>query len=224
MSVLRAGAKAEAGQKPTPTQEFANALTHGIGAALSIAGLAVLVVQAALKGGAWHVVSYSIFGLSMIALYLASSVYHAAGSTALKKLLQKFDHSAIFVLIAGTYTAFALTILRDGPGWWLFGAVWAVAILGIVMETVFLNRWPILTLLSYLAMGWMIVLVWKPFSKAAPAETIGLLIAGGLAYTAGTVFYALGKRRAWFHVAWHLFVMAGTALHFFSALAALPRG
>lgn len=222
MSVTSAGTQAEAGTRPSPSQEFANALTHAIGVALSIAGLASLVVQAATRGDAWHVVAYSIFGASMILLYLASSVYHATKPGALKKLFQKFDHSAIFVLIAGTYTPFALTVLRDGPGWWLFGAVWGVAILGIVMETVFLNRWPILTLLSYLAMGWMIVFVWKPFAAAAPAPTISLLFAGGLCYSAGTVFYAIGKKNGWFHVAWHAFVLAGTVLHFFAVLALLP--
>lgn len=216
------GHAARRGPAFTPAQEFGNALTHWLGAALSVAGLVVLVVQAALRGDAWFIVSYAIFGSSMIILYMASALYHSIRAPALKRLFEKFDHAAIFVLIAGSYTAFALTVLRDGPGWWLFGVVWGVAALGIVMETVFLNRWPALTLISYIAMGWIIVVVWKAFSSNASAETIAFLIAGGLAYTAGTVFYALGKRWGWFHIGWHLFVVAGTVLHFFSALAALP--
>jgi hemolysin III len=206
----------------TYAQEAGNAITHGVGAGLSVAGLVILVAAAVTRGNAWHVVAYSIFGSSMIALYLASTCYHAARAPRLKKILEIFDHAAIFVLIAGSYTAFALTILRSGAGWWLFGAVWSIAIFGIVVETLFLNRWPAVTLGAYLVMGWMIVLVWKPFSEAAPRVTEIFLIAGGLSYTIGTIFYVLGRRRGWFHLGWHLFVIGGTVCHFFSALAALP--
>jgi len=206
----------------TPGQEVANAVTHGIGVLLSIAALVLLLVRAAATGDPWFVVSYAVFGSSMIFLYLASTLYHSLSLTRVGRLFEVLDHAAIFVLIAGTYTAFALTLLRGSVGWWLFGAVWGIALVGIVMEAVFLNRWPAATLVAYVAMGWLIVLAWKPLRAAASPAALNFLIAGGLSYTAGTFFYARGKRHAWYHAVWHLFVIAGTACHFFSALAALP--
>jgi hemolysin III len=179
-------------------------------------------MQAVTRGNAWHVVAYAIFGVSAIMLYTASTIYHATRRPSVKRVLEILDHVAIFVLIAGSYTAFALTLLRSSVGWWVFGVVWAIAAFGIVMEALFLNRWPVVTLLTYLAMGWLVVLVWKQFAAAAPEATTILLVAGGLSYTVGTVFYALGRRWGWFHVAWHLFVLGGTVCHFFAALAALP--
>jgi len=222
MSMYRREQKTKTPPALTAAQETANAITHGTGFGLSIAALILLVINAVDRGDAWHVVSYAIFGSSMVVLYLSSTLYHAFRPPRLKQVFEIFDHAAIFILIAGSYTAFALTLLRDGPGWWLFGAVWAIAAFGIVMEAVFLNRWPFITLAAYLAMGWLIVLVWGPLSKVASGTTIGFLLAGGLSYTAGTVFYALGRRWGWFHAGWHLFVMGGTACHFFSAIAALP--
>jgi len=203
-------------------QEIANAITHGIGVLLSISALVILVVFACLRGDAWYIAAYAIFGTSMITLYLASTLYHAAQEPKVKRALELFDHVAIFILIAGSYTAFSLTILRDSVGWWFFGAVWAIAAFGIAMETLFLNRWPALTLATYLAMGWLVVLAWKPLAANAPPQMLFFLIAGGLCYSIGTIFYSLGHRRGWFHVGWHFFVIAGTACHFFSALAALP--
>lgn len=204
-------------------QEIGNAISHGLGAALAIPALVMLVVQAAHRGTAWHVVSYTIFGASMLLLYLASTLYHAFQEPGTKRVFEILDHSAIYVLIAGSYTAFALTILRSESGWWLFGAVWVIAALGIAMEVLFLNRWPSATLAVYLAMGWLITLVWKPFILATPRATVVLVIAGGLSYTFGTIFYALSQRRGWFHIGWHFFVIGGTTCHFFAALAALPR-
>jgi hemolysin III len=206
----------------TAAQELGNALTHGLGAALSIAAIVALVTAAAARGDAWHVASYAVFGSSMLLLYLSSCLYHAFRPSRLKRIFEIFDHAAIFVLIAGSYTAFALTALRSGPGWWLFGAVWGIAAFGIVMETLFLNRWPFVTLFAYLAMGWLIVLVWEQFSRAVPPASAAFLLAGGLSYSAGTAFYALGRRWGWFHVGWHVFVIGGTACHFFAALYALP--
>ena len=204
-------------------QEAGNAISHALGAALAVAGLVILVVNAVARGDAWYVAAYSIFGASMVTLYIASTLYHATREPRLKRILEIFDHAAIFVLIAGSYTAFALTILRHGPGWWLFGVVWAIAAIGIALETLFLNRWPMVTLFAYLAMGWMIVLVWKPFIVAAPRLTEVFLIAGGLSYTIGTIFYALGRKWGWFHIGWHFFVIGGTVCHFFSALSAIPH-
>jgi hemolysin III len=214
-----------AGTSPefTLKQEIANAIIHGTGAALAIAGLVVLVVAAASRGTVWHVVAYAVFGVSMVLLYMSSTLYHGIQKPRVKKVFEMFDHAAIFVLIAGTYTALALTILRSSVGWWLFGAVWAIAAFGIFMETVFINRWPWLTLGIYLAMGWLIVLVWGPFMLHATPMVRTLIIAGGLSYTVGTIFYGLGRRHGWFHPAWHLFVIGGTVCHFFAVLASLPH-
>jgi hemolysin III len=222
--MIDSATKPKAGSSPefTLAQEIANAITHGTGAALAIAGLVVLVVAAATRGTVWHVVSYAIFGASMVLLYMSSTLYHAFQKPKVKKIFEKFDHAAIFVLIAGTYTAFSLTLLRSSVGWWLFGAVWAIAVFGIVMETVYINRWPWLTLGIYLAMGWLIVLVWEPFMTYAPPLVRTLIIAGGVSYTVGTLFYGLGRRYGWFHPGWHLFVIGGTVCHFFSVMAALP--
>ena len=202
--------------------EAANAITHGLGSLLAIAALVILVIAAAATGDPWKVVAYAVFGAAMVFLYTASTLYHALSFGKHTPIFEVLDHSAIFVLIAGTYTSFALTILRPTSGWWLFGAVWAIAVVGIVLESLFLNRKPLVSLIAYLAMGWLIVAVWKDFVTAAPAATVTFLIAGGLAYTVGTLFYAIGKRKPWFHPVWHLFVLAGTACHFFAALAALP--
>jgi hemolysin III len=223
MSDIASEVPTSEGHVVTISQEIANAVTHGLGVLLSIAGLVILVVQAARFGDAWHVVSYAVFGTSMILLYLASTLYHSIQAPPIKRVFEIFDHAAIFVLIAGSYTAFSLTLLRGGSGWWIFGIVWAIAAFGIVMEALFLDRWPFLTLGIYLAMGWLIVFVWKPLSLIAPPATIAFLIAGGLSYTVGSIFYALGRRRGWYHTGWHLFVIGGTACHFFAALAALPR-
>jgi hemolysin III len=217
--------KTKAGTSPEFTlgQEIANAITHGTGAALAIAGLIVLVVTAATRGTVWHVVSYAIFGASMVLLYMSSTLYHGFQKPRVKKIFEMFDHASIFVLIAGTYTAFALTILRSSVGWWLFGTVWVIAAFGIVMETVFINRWPWLTLGIYLAMGWLIVLVWEPFMMFALPLVRTLVIAGGMSYTVGTIFYGLGRRYGWFHPAWHLFVIGGTVCHFLAVMASLPH-
>lgn len=214
--------KSRASPSFSTVQETGNSITHGIGAALSVAALILLVIKSINHGNVWHVVSYAVFGSSMVVLYLSSTLYHAFRAPGLKRVFEIFDHAAIFILIAGSYTAFALTLLRDGPGWWLFGAVWTIAAFGIVMESVFLNRWPFITLAAYLAMGWLIVLVWSQLSRVATGTTLAFLLAGGLSYTIGTIFYALGRRWGWFHVGWHLFVMGGTACHFLSAMAALP--
>ena len=203
-------------------QERANAATHGIGAVLAVPALALLVGAASRRGDAWHIAAFSIFGSSMILLYLASTIYHATQDPDRKRIFEMFDHAAIFILIAGSYTAFALTVLRGSTGWWLFGAIWAIAVVGIYIETKSMNRRPMATLFTYLAMGWLIALVWKPLSSAASKDTLVFLLAGGLSYTFGTVFYGMGRRWGWFHVVWHLFVIGGTVCHFLSAMSVLP--
>ncbi len=203
-------------------QEMGNSIIHGIGAVLAIPALIILVANAAVRGTIWHVVAYGVFGATMLLLYLASTLFHAASSPRLKRILEAFDHIGVFLLISGSYTAFALTILRSGVGWLVFGIIWGICALGIVMETVFLGRWPFATLAIYLAMGWLIVFVWPQLAEKGSPAMLALLLAGGLSYTAGTVFYALSLRWGWFHLGWHFLVLCGTVCHFFSALAALP--
>jgi len=223
MSTVAIDRESPGSVEASPGQEIANAVTHGIGALLAIAGLVILVVQAALRGDAWYVTAYAVFGTSMVLLYLASTLYHGITARKTKRVFEILDHAAIYVLIAGSYTAFALTLLRPTIGFWLFGSVWAIAAAGIVIEAVFLNRWPLVTVLGYLLMGWLIVFAWGPLTAVASSTMLGFLIAGGLCYTVGTIFYGLGRKQGWFHPGWHLFVIAGTTCHFFAALAALPR-
>ena len=202
-------------------EEIANGVTHGAGALLSVAALVILVVFAVLRGNVLHVVSYAVFGSSLIVLYTMSALYHSVTNPRVKRILEILDHSSIYVLIAGTYTAFALTALPPALGWWIFGAEWALALAGIALKAVWFDRWKLLSVLGYVAMGWMIAPALGHLRENLPAESVALLAAGGIAYTAGAVFYVI-KRVKWFHAVWHLFVLAGSALHFFSALRALP--
>lgn len=202
-------------------QEIANAVTHGLWALLSIAGLVVLVVSAASRGTAWHVVSFSIFGASAVMLFTMSTLYHAISAPRAKRVLKVLDHSSIYVLIAGTYTPFALTVLRPTVGWVVFGIVWGFAAIGISLKPFLAGKAKALSTLAYVAMGWIIVFAWKPLVAATGVEAVRLLVLGGVAYTVGAVFYML-KGRQWSHPVWHLFVGAGATFHFFSVLALLP--
>jgi hemolysin III len=204
-------------------EEIANSVTHGLGALLSMAALVLLVVFAALRGNARHVASYAVFGSSLIVLYTMSTLYHAITAPRAKRVLEILDHSSIYILIAGTYTAFALTALPTAMGWWVFGIEWALAAAGITIKAVWFDRFKILSVLGYLAMGWLIAVAFGQLSVRLPASSLACLVAGGVAYTVGAVFYVL-KNVKWFHAVWHLFVLAGSVLHFFSALQALPRG
>jgi len=201
-------------------EEIANAITHGIWALLSIAGLVVLVVAAASRGNAWHVVSFALFGSSAILLFTMSTLYHAISAPRAKRVLKVLDHSSIYVLIAGTYTPFALTALRPSPGWLVFGIVWGAAVVGISLKPFLAGKAKVLSTIAYLAMGWVIVFVWKDLIAVVSSRVVAYLIAGGLSYTIGTGFYLL-KRRAWSHPLWHVFVGAGATLHFFAVLALL---
>lgn len=205
----------------SPGEEIANGVTHGAGALLSVAALVVLVVFAVLRGGPMHVVSYAVFGASLIVLYTMSALYHSVTDPRVKRILEILDHSSIYILIAGTYTAFALTVLPRVLGWWIFGAEWALALAGIAFKALWFDRWKLVSVLGYLAMGWMIAPAVGALRESLSAESFAFLAAGGIAYTAGAVFYVI-KRVKWFHAVWHLFVLAGSALHFFSALTALP--
>jgi hemolysin III len=201
----------------TVAEEVAHAVTHGLGALLSIGGLAVLVAFSSLYGDAWHVISTSIYGATLILLYTASTLYHAIPHRRAKQLLQRLDHAAIFLLIAGTYTPFTLVSLRADWGWALFGLVWTIAIAGMILELVCVKRYERLSLSLYLGLGWIVVIAIKPMLRSVEAGGLALLLAGGLCYSLGVIFYAWEKL-SYNHAIWHLFVLAGSALHFFSIL------
>ncbi len=198
-------------------EEVANSITHGVGIALSIGGLAVLAAFAARFGDVWHIVSCSIFGATLILMYTASTLYHSIPLSDVKTVLRVIDHSAIFFLIAGTYTPFTLVNLRGPWGWSLFGIVWGIALLGVAFQVTLLRRWKIASVGLYIAMGWVIVVAIKPLLASIAPMGFKLLLAGGLCYTLGIVFYAW-RRLPYHHAIWHLFVLAGSVLHYFAIL------
>ncbi|PLX97802.1 MAG: hemolysin III [Desulfuromonas sp.] len=199
----------------TTGEEIANGITHGIGAGLSIAGLVLLVYYAAVYGNAWHIVSCAIYGTTLVLLYTVSTLYHSIPSPRVKSVMQILDHSAIFLLIAGTYTPFTLVSLRGPWGWSLLGVIWGAALLGILFQTALQKSWVALTVGLYILMGWAVIVAIQPLLSAVPAEAFVLLLAGGLAYTLGTLFF-IWKQLKFHHAIWHLFVLAGSALHFFA--------
>jgi len=201
----------------TKKEEIANAITHGIGAILSAAALVLLIVFASIHGTAWHVVSFSIFGSTMFLLYLSSTLVHSAPEGKWKDLFEIFDHTSIYLFIAGTYTPFTLTIVKGPLGWSLFGIVWGIALVGTVFKAFFTKRFVILSTIFYIAMGWIIVIAWKPLIAGLPTGGLVLLVTGGLAYTLGTIFY-VWRGFPYHHMVWHLFVLAGSILHFFAVL------
>ena len=194
-------------------EELANALTHGAGVVAGLAGGGVLITLAALYGDVWELVSTIVFVVALVLLYTASTLYHAIQHKVAKARLQIFDHCAIFVLIAGTYTPFTLVSLKGPWGWWLFGIVWALAALGVVFKLFFTGRYDKLSTAIYIAMGWLVVVAMKPLMEALPLHTFLWLLAGGLSYTAGTFFYLRNKLR-YSHAIWHLFVLGGSVCHF----------
>ena len=196
-------------------EEIANSVTHGVGIVLSVAGLAVLTAFASVFGTAWHIVSCSIYGVTQILLYTASTLYHGIPSPRAKAVLRVLDHAAIFLLIAGTYTPFALVNLGGALGWIIFGVVWGLAITGIALQAVLIRHRAILTVIPYVAMGWLAVFAVKPMVESIPPGGLALLTAGGLCYTLGCAFY-VWRRLPYHHAIWHVFVMAGSALHFFA--------
>jgi hemolysin III len=201
-------------------EEIANSLTHAVGLLLSIAGLAVLVTFAALRADAWAVTAGAIFGVSMVTLYASSTLYHSLRVSRLKQVVRIVDHVAIFLLIAGTYTPFMLVNLRGPWGWSMFGVVWALAIAGITLKIFFTGRFRVLSTLVYLIMGWLVMVAIKPLAEALPRGSLILLLAGGLAYSLGTVFY-LWKSLPYHHAVWHLFVLAGSVCHFFAVFGSI---
>ncbi|NNJ71484.1 MAG: hemolysin III family protein [Kiritimatiellales bacterium] len=198
-------------------EELAHSISHGIGAVMGIVVLVLLVVFSALRKGAWEVVSCSVYGATFIMLYLASTLYHAAHHPRTKRILKVIDHSSIYLLIAGTYTPYALAPLRGALGWTIFGAIWGSALLGILFKVFFTGRYKVVSLLSYLFMGWFCAVAIKPLYRELNTTGFVFLAVGGLCYTVGTVFYA-SKSLKWSHAVWHLFVLSGSLCHFFSIL------
>jgi len=215
-------ADADSVERYTPAEETTNAILHGVGLGLAIAALVVLVVLASLSGNAWHIVSFSIYGATLVLLYLSSTLYHGFYAGRAKQLFRIFDHSAIFLLIAGTYTPIALITLHGRLGWTVFGVVWGIAAAGIVGKAFWTNRFAVLSTVLYLAMGWIVVIVAKPLLANLNTASLVFLGVGGLFYTLGTVFYLWHKLK-YHHAIWHLFVLAGSICHFFTILFLLPR-
>jgi len=196
-----------------PAEERANTLTHGLGAVLSLLGLALLVTLAARASDATGVIAFTVYGASLVTLYVASTCYHAATEPRRKHRLRIFDHAAIYLLIAGTYTPITLISLSGPWGWTLFGIVWGLALLGVVATLFFTGRYRALSLGIYIGMGWIVVIATEPLFAALPAAALAWLGLGGFFYTGGTVFYAW-KRLPFSHAIWHGFVLAGSACHF----------
>lgn len=209
-------------KKLVRAEEFANSISHGIGIALAVAGVTLLVTFGALYGTIWHIVSFAVFGVSMIVLYLASTLYHGATKPRLKAKLNKFDHSAIYILIAGSYTPISLISLRGWVGWTIFGLIWSLAIAGIVFKIWFYRpKWRNLSTLLYVAMGWLVLFAIVPVIQHVPNTSLWFLFAGGLSYTGGVVFYLFPKI-PFFHLVFHLFILGGSICHFFAFLYLLP--
>jgi hemolysin III len=194
-------------------EEIANSITHGIGLLLSIAGFVVLLVFAILRGSMSHIIACSIYGATLICLYAASTLYHAVTSPRLKRALKIFDHASIYLLIAGTYTPFLLLNLRGAWGWSLFGVVWGLAFAGILFKFWFVDHFEFLSTAVYLAMGWLVIIAAKPVLTYVPTVTLLWVLAGGLLYSSGVIFY-IWKQLPYSHVIWHLFVLAGSACHY----------
>ncbi|MCZ8522753.1 MULTISPECIES: PAQR family membrane homeostasis protein TrhA [Paenibacillus] len=196
-------------------QERANAISHGIGVLLSIAALVLLVLQSVRTGSLWHIVSFTVFGLSLIVLYTASTLLHSARREPWVSIFEIFDHAAIYVLIAGTYTPYLLVTIRGPLGWSLLGTVWGLALLGIIFKLFFVKKFNLLSTLFYIGMGWLIIFAFEPLQQQLSAPGVMWLVIGGVLYTLGTVFY-LWRRLPYHHMIWHLFVLAGSACHFIS--------
>ena len=207
----------EKGRPYTVGEEIANSVTHGVGVAFSIVALTLMVVWAARNGDGWSLAGALVFGVSLVLLYTGSTLYHAIPFPRARHVFKIIDHSAIYLLIAGTYTPFTFVTLRDHGGWWMFAIVWTLAAAGMALEAFWVYRPRWLSAVVYLGMGWLVVTMWGPLWANLPHNGMWLLVAGGLAYTLGTVFYVL-KRVRYMHMVWHLFVLAGSACHFLAVL------
>lgn len=195
-----------------------NSITHLLGSGLAIAGLAVLVTLASLQGDPWKIVSFSIYGGMLVVLYLGSTLYHSIKHPPTKAVLQKIDHCAIYLLIAGTYTPFALVTLRGGWGWTLFGLNWGLALFGIIQELTLGRRTRLLSMILYVVMGWLVLIAIKPLVAALPSAGLAWLAGGGIIYSLGIYFFLNDERVRHYHGIWHLFVLGGSLCQYVSIL------
>ena len=198
--------------------EKLNTFTHLIGSALAISGLSILVTVAVLQGDPWKVFSFSIYGITLVLLYSLSTIYHGVQNPRIKAILQKLDHNAIYLLIAGSYTPITLVTLRGPWGWTLFGLIWSLALVGVVQELLLGHRTRRPSLVLYVLMGWLVVIAIQPLARAMPTAGLLWLLAGGLVYSLGIYFYIHGERVRHFHGVWHLFVLGGSVCHFICIL------
>jgi hemolysin III len=199
-------------------EEFANALTHGLGVVAALCGSSVLITLAAIHGDGWQLGSAIVYGITLVTLYAASTLYHAVPHPSAKARLKVFDHCAIYLLIAGTYTPVSLISLRDTLGWWLFGATWLLAMLGVIFKLFFTGRFKLLSTVIYIAMGWMVVVAIKPMLAQVDHWTLGWLFVGGLFYTGGTWFY-MHQTLRFAHAIWHVFVLLGSVSHYIAVMS-----
>ncbi|EMI11183.1 PAQR family membrane homeostasis protein TrhA [Anoxybacillus gonensis] len=204
----------------TKEEEIVHAITHGIGALFSIAALVVLTVFASLHGNAWHIVSFTLFGTTMLILYLSSTIVHALPEERWKRIFEIFDHSAIYFFIAGTYTPFLFLAVKGAIGWTLFGIVWGLALIGTVFKCFFVNRFLYTSTMIYVVMGWLIVFAWQPLVSGLSREGVVYLVSGGILYTIGALFY-VWRGFKFHHAVWHMFVLGGSVAHFFAVFVLL---
>lgn len=197
--------------------EVWNAITHGIAALLSIVALVFLIMKGIDSGNVLHLIAYTVYGVSMFLLFLASTLYHSFSFTRFRKIFRYVDHASIYLLIAGSYTPFCLISLKGTAGYVLFSVVWGIALLGLVLKIFFLEKYNRLSTILYLVMGWLAIFLIKPMAESLGGTGLLLLILGGLSYSLGTIFY-MNKRFEFMHVIWHLFVVAGAAFHYFTIL------
>ena len=202
-------------------EEISNSITHGIGVILSIAALVILIVFASLYGNVWHVVSFTLFGATMLLLYTSSTLLHALKPGQAKDFFEIMDHSSIYFFIAGSYTPFLLVAVQSATGWTLFGIVWGLAIAGTIFKSFFVKKFLFTSTLLYVVMGWLIVFVWNDLVAYIHPTSLILLIIGGLLYTVGAIFY-IWKLFKHHHAVWHVFVLSATVCHFFAVLYLLP--
>lgn len=202
-----------------PGERF-NSITHLVGTVLALIGASVAVTLAAMRGGTMRIVAVSIYGAMLVVLYLSSTLYHSLQGRP-KLVFRVFDHCSIYLLIAGTYTPFTLTVLRGPWGWTLFAVVWTLAVLGVIKDAVFRGRFRAVSVVLYLAMGWLVVAAFAPLHRVLPFAGLALLTAGGIVYTVGIVFYAMSKRVAYTHGVWHLCVIGGSVCHYLAVVKSL---
>ncbi|CRK82896.1 PAQR family membrane homeostasis protein TrhA [Neobacillus massiliamazoniensis] len=198
-------------------EEIANSISHGVAALLSVAALVILIALSTVHGNAWQIVSFTVFGTTMLLLYTCSTLVHALPPGKAKDIFEILDHSAIYFFIAGSYTPYLFLVIKGWESWTLFGVVWGLAIIGTVLKCFFVKKFLVTSTILYVIMGWLIVIVWDPITSAIQPEGIILLVSGGIFYTIGSVFYVWRGFR-YHHAIWHIFVIAGSAAHFFAVL------